>query len=50
MIIQCGRFRGLDLIGCLEELWTEVCNTIQAVVIKIIPKKKKCRKTRWLSE
>ena len=33
-----------------EELWTEVCNTLQEVVIKIIPKKKKCKNTKWLSE
>ena len=33
-----------------EELWTEVCNIVQEVVTKIIPKKKKCRKAKWLSE
>ena len=33
-----------------EELWTEVCNTIQEAVIKTIPKKKKCKKEKWLSE
>jgi len=33
-----------------EELWTEVCNTVQEAVIKIIPKKKKCKKAKWLSE
>ena len=33
-----------------EELWTEVCNIIQEVVIKTIPKKKKCKKVKWLSE
>ena len=33
-----------------EELWTEVCNTVQEAVIKIIPKKKKCQKAKWLSE
>ena len=33
-----------------EELWTEVHNTIQEAVIKIIPKKKKCKKAKWLSE
>ena len=33
-----------------EELWTEVCNTVQEVVIKTIPKKKKCKKAKWLSE
>ena len=33
-----------------EELWTEVHNTIQEAVIKTIPKKKKCKKAKWLSE
>ena len=33
-----------------EELWTEVHNIIQEVVIKTIPKKKKCNKAKWLSE
>ena len=32
-----------------DELWTEVCNIIQEVVIKSIPKKKKCKKAKWLS-
>ena len=46
-----NRFKGLDLEGLVpEELWTEVCNTLQEVVIKIIPKKKKCKNTKWLSE
>ena len=33
-----------------EELWTEVCDTVQEVVIKTIPKKKKWKKANWLSE
>ena len=33
-----------------EELWTEVHNIVQEVVIKTIPKKKKCKKAKWLSE
>ena len=33
-----------------EELWTEVCDIIQEKEIKTIPKKKKYRKARWLSE
>ena len=33
-----------------EELWTEVCNTVQEAVTKTIPKKKKCKKAKWLSE
>ena len=32
------------------ELWTEVCNIVQEALTKIIPKKKKCRKAKWLSE
>ena len=33
-----------------EELWTEVCDTVQDAVIKTIHKKKKCKKTKWFSE
>ena len=33
-----------------EELWTEVDDTVQEAVIKTIPKKKKCKKAKWLSE
>ena len=33
-----------------EELWTEVCNNVQKGVTKTIPKKKKCKKAKWLSE
>ena len=33
-----------------EELWMEVCNTEQKAVIKTIPKKKKCKKAKWLSK
>ena len=46
-----NRFKGLDLIDSVpEELWTEVCNTAQEVVTKTIPKKKKCKKPKRLSE
>ena len=46
-----NRFKGLDLINRLsEELWMEVCNIVQEAVIKTIPKKKKCKKAKWLSE
>ena len=46
-----NRFKGLDLIDrASEELWTEVCNIVQEAVIKTIPKKKKCKKVKWLSE
>ena len=33
-----------------EELWTEVHDTVQEAVIKTIPKKKKCKKAKWLSD
>ena len=46
-----NRFKGLDLIDRVPEaLWTEVCNLVQEAVIKTIPKKKKCKKAKWLSE
>ena len=46
-----NRFKGLDLIDRVpEELWTEVHNIVQEAVIKTIPKKKKCKETKWLSE
>ena len=42
---------GLDLINRVpEELWTEVHNTVKEAVIKTIPKKKKCKKAKWLSK
>ena len=44
-------FKGLDLIDRgPEELWMEVHNIVQEAVIKTIPKKKKLKKTKWLSE
>ena len=46
-----NRFKILDLVDRVPiELWTEVCNIVQEVVIKTIPKKKKCKKAKWLSE
>ena len=46
-----NRFKGLDLIDRVpEELWMEVHNIVQVIVIKTIPKKKKCKKAKWLSE
>ena len=46
-----NRFKGLDMIDrMLEELRTEVCNIVQEVVIKIIPKKNKHIKAKWMSE
>ena len=45
------RFNGLYLIDRVPDLlWTEVCNIVQETGIKIIPKKKKCKKAKWLSE
>ena len=42
-----NRFKGLDLIDRVpEELWTEICNTVQEMVIKTIPKN--CNKAKWL--
>ena len=46
-----NRFKGLVLIDRVpEELWMEICDIVQEAVIKIIPKKKKCKKAKWLSE
>ena len=46
-----NRFKGLDLIDrVLEELWTEVHDIVEETGIKTIPKKKKCKKEKWLSE
>ena len=46
-----NRFKGLDLIDRVpENLWTEVCDIVQEAVIKMILKKKKCKKAKWLSE
>ena len=46
-----NRSKGLDLIDKFpEELWLEVHDIVQKAVIKTIPKKKKCKKAKWLSE
>ena len=46
-----NRFKGLDLIDRMpEELWMEVHDIVQEALIKIIPKKKKCKKPKWLSK
>ena len=46
-----NRFKGLDLIDRVpEELWMEVHDIVQEAVIKTIPKKKKCKNAKWLSE
>ena len=45
------RFKGLGLIErAPEELWTEARDTVQEMATKTIPKKKKCKKAKWLSE
>ena len=46
-----NRFKGLDLVDRVpEELWMKVCDIVQQEVIKTIPKKKKCKKAKWLFE
>ena len=46
-----NRYKGLDLIDRVpEELWREVCDIVQEAGIKTIPKGKKCKKAKWLSE
>ena len=46
-----NRFKVLDLVDRVpEELWTEVHNIVQEAVTKTIPKQKKCKKAKWLSE
>ena len=46
-----NRFKGQDLIDRVpEEQWMEVCNTLQEVVTKTIPKKKKFKKAKWLPD
>ena len=45
-----NRFKGLDLIDRVpDELWNEVRDIVQETGIKTIPKKKKCKKAKWLS-
>ena len=45
-----NRFKGLDLIDRVpDELWTELCDTVQETGIKIIPMEKKWKKAKWLS-
>ena len=46
-----NRFKALDLIDRVpEDLWTEVHDIVQEAEIKTIPKEKKCKKAKWLSE
>ena len=45
-----NRFKGRDLIDRVpDELWNEVCDTVQEAGIKTIPMEKKCKKAKWLS-
>ena len=46
-----NRVKGLDLTDTVpEELWTEVPDIVQEAVIKTIPRRKKCKKAKWLSD
>ena len=47
--VEVTKIQGIRSDRMHEELWMEVCNTVQEVVIKTIPKKK-CKKAKWLSE
>ena len=50
MVELMKRFKGLDLIDRVpEELWMKVRDTVQEAVINTIPKRKKCKKAKWLS-
>ena len=51
MVEATNRFKGLDLVDRVsEELWAEFHDIVQEAGIKTIPKKKKCKKAKWLSE
>ena len=46
-----NKFKGLDSVDRVpEELWTKVCNIVQKMVTKTIPKKRKCKDAKWLPE
>ena len=46
-----NRYTGLDLIDSVpDEIWMEVCDIVQETGSKTIPKKKKCKRAKWLSE
>ena len=47
---MANRFKGLDLIDRVLELWMEIRDIVQEAVIKTIHKKKKYKKAKWLSE
>ena len=48
--VEVTKIQGIRSDRVHEEIWTEVCDTVQEAVIKTIPKKKKCKKAKWLSE
>ena len=48
--MEVTKIQGIRSDRVLEELWTEVHDIIQEAVIKTIPKKRKCKKAKWLSE
>ena len=48
--VEVTNIQGIRFDRVPEELWTEVRDIVQEVVIKTIPKKKKCKKTKWFSE
>ena len=51
MVEVRNKFTGLDLMDRVpDELWMEVRDTVQETEIKTIPKKKKCKKAKWLSK
>ena len=46
-----NKFKGLDLIDRVpDELWMEICDIVQETGSKTIPKKRKCKRAKWLSE
>ena len=50
-VVVMSRFKGTDMVDRVpEKLWTEVHNIVQQAETEIIPKEKKCKKTKWLSE
>ena len=48
--VEVTKIQGIRSDRVPEKIWTEVCDTVQEAVIKTIPKKKKCKKAKWLSE
>ena len=49
-VLQHYSSKSSILLHTADELWTEVCDIVQETGIKTIPKKKKCKKAKWLSE